>query len=61
MNQAHLQDYERRRSREEEPDLSGESDEEEDFYERTRNSEARLRSAIIGRPLSGAESESGAL
>ena len=64
MNQAHLQDYERRRSREEEQDLSGESDEEEDFYERTRNSEARLsraRSAIIDRPLSGAESESEAL
>ena len=63
LNRAHLQDYERRRSREEEADMSGESDEEEDFYERTRDTEARLsrgRCPTKGRRPSEAGTEPGA-
>jgi len=54
LNQAHLQDYERRRSDDnEEGEISGESDDEEDgedYYERTREAEGstRRRSAIPG-------------
>ncbi|KAF8250597.1 hypothetical protein K440DRAFT_617349 [Wilcoxina mikolae CBS 423.85] len=56
MNQAHLQDYERRRSRTEEEVEMSESEEEEeeeeegdDYYERTRETEGRgtRRSSMV--------------